>query len=521
MVRSLVVLSLFVAGCFSRTEADSCTEKVYSGGVLRDCGDIVEFEPTEPKASAYVTWSPSYSHRARVDGVGIVFGCSSLEVPEGLWIICPDGLSRLERHDATARDAGESGGALAELGEKLLGLGSELRNRFGRPRGASTDANTEGEQACESLGNAIESVVKGWYPRPEEGVRPADVEWLSEHQPTVRWSCQPEELSLDVELPWLGSDDAWAVLEDIIEGLRRRGAGPEKHGVAIAMNLTNTSHKVGYPGDCRWYGYAVDNSANNMNHDRGLGDFLAYDFVARLKASSQDWRNSLAWACSGQDLTLQVQQPSKNSPDAAGAALEELLKVFRRQGLEPRKDGVSVLLDFYGEVAYFDPGYNAVLSPRARRSDLDELMQAPWQTYSIFEWGRQQSVRPHDTELTPGRAEEFAEGCIGFCFDAIIKAVDKENPRIARVVIIEEDGTKMRAVVHRSRVSKRSRAPAREGMPLRFACFDRFDDAGRAPRFEDCVQMTAAHQENRRAVTPQTHRCGEDDSLTSGLPASP
>ena len=112
-------------------------------------------------------------------------------------------------------------------------------------------------------------------------------------------------------------------------------------------------------------------------------------------------------------------------------------------------------------------------------------------------------MRPHDPELTPGRAEEFTEGCIGFCFDAIIKAVDEENPRIARVVIIEEDGTKMRAVVHRSRVSKGSRAPAREGMPLRFACFDRFDDAGRAPRFEDCVQMTAAHQENRRAVTPK------------------
>jgi hypothetical protein len=126
VVRSLVVLSLFVAGCLSRTEADSCTEKVYSGGVLRDCGDIVEFEPSEPRPRAYVM-----SNRARPLGfraAGVIVGCTDTDVPEGRWIICPDGLSRLERHDATAREAAESGGTLAELGEHLPGVCEHFTN---------------------------------------------------------------------------------------------------------------------------------------------------------------------------------------------------------------------------------------------------------------------------------------------------------------------------------------------------------------------------------------------------------
>jgi len=59
VVRWFLVLLLFVAGCVTRTAADSCKQKHFSGGVLQDCGDVAEFEPIEPKASAYVMGSPS------------------------------------------------------------------------------------------------------------------------------------------------------------------------------------------------------------------------------------------------------------------------------------------------------------------------------------------------------------------------------------------------------------------------------------------------------------------------------
>ena len=66
--------------------------------------------------------------------------------------------------------------------------------------------------------------------------------------------------------------------------------------------------------------------------------------------------------------------------------------------------------------------------------------------------------------------------------------------------IIEWNGTRTRAVVHRSRVLAESRAPAREGMPVRFACFDKLDDVGRVPAFEGCVQMAVPATEGAGAV---------------------
>jgi hypothetical protein len=105
-----------------------------------------------------------------------------------------------------------------------------------------------------------------------------------------------------------------------------------------------------------------------------------------------------------------------------------------------------------------------------------------------------------DAELEAEPAEETAPGCIGFCFNAIVKSVDERNPRIASVLIIRKGGTRTQATVERSRVSKESRRVAREGLPVRFACFDRFDSAGAVPRFEDCVQMKTTR---RRRPKPE------------------
>ena len=87
------------------------------------------------------------------------------------------------------------------------------------------------------------------------------------------------------------------------------------------------------------------------------------------------------------------------------------------------------------------------------------------------------------------RAASPGGDCVGFCFNAFVKSVDQQNRWNAKVDIIEWNGTRTRAVVHRSRVLAESRAPAREGMAVRFACFDKLDDVGRVPAFEGCVQM--------------------------------
>jgi hypothetical protein len=87
------------------------------------------------------------------------------------------------------------------------------------------------------------------------------------------------------------------------------------------------------------------------------------------------------------------------------------------------------------------------------------------------------------------RAARPDEGCVGFCFHAFVKSVDEENWRNAQVEIIEADGTRTQAVVHRTHVSPEARAPARDGLPVRFACFDGAGDVGGVPSFEGCVQM--------------------------------
>jgi hypothetical protein len=101
------------------------------------------------------------------------------------------------------------------------------------------------------------------------------------------------------------------------------------------------------------------------------------------------------------------------------------------------------------------------------------------------------SGTPRESKDGCVRAARSGEGCVGFCFHAFVKSVDEEDWRNAHVEIIEADGTRTRAVVRRSRVSPESRAPAREGVAVRFACFDGVGDEGGVLGFEGCVQMVA------------------------------
>jgi hypothetical protein len=105
------------------------------------------------------------------------------------------------------------------------------------------------------------------------------------------------------------------------------------------------------------------------------------------------------------------------------------------------------------------------------------------------------------------------EGCVGFCFHAFVKSVDEEDWRNAHVEIIEADGTRTRAVVRRSHVSPESRAPAREGVTVRFACFERVGDVGGVPGFDGCVQMVVPVLRDGGAARAQITTDVYDDPL--------
>ena len=116
------------------------------------------------------------------------------------------------------------------------------------------------------------------------------------------------------------------------------------------------------------------------------------------------------------------------------------------------------------------------------------------------------------------RAASPSGDCVGFCFNAFVKSVDQQNRWNAKVDIIEWNGTRTRAVVHRWRVLAESRAPAREGMPVRFACFDKLDDVGRVPAFEGCVQMAVPAPEGAGPVARRSREADVFDDPLRDFP---
>ena len=100
-------------------------------------------------------------------------------------------------------------------------------------------------------------------------------------------------------------------------------------------------------------------------------------------------------------------------------------------------------------------------------------------------------------QLAPAVVVQSSDGCVGFCFNAIVDSESEENERVARVVVLGEDGALTRGFVDRRRVSRSGAMAAEDGEPVRFACFDSFADGAPAPRFEDCVQMVTSKPDDR------------------------
>lgn len=140
---------------------------------------------------------------------------------------------------------------------------------------------------------------------------------------------------------------------------------------------------------------------------------------------------------------------------------------------------VSMRLD---RVGYFD--YNFFQNCTSTSSCSLLLNWAP----SGYDLDHLESIARTDASLPD---DPPGDGCVGFCFNAIVESVDEDDPHLARVSIVSETrNERTPAIVERSRIQGEARGAERDGLPVRFACFDRLDGEN-PPRFESCVQMLA------------------------------
>lgn len=116
----------------------------------------------------------------------------------------------------------------------------------------------------------------------------------------------------------------------------------------------------------------------------------------------------------------------------------------------------------------FEPANREAKAARARKargkrdSEVEKANAKPWES------------------LPPARVSQSAYHCIGYCFDAVLGAVDEKNSRLAQVVVFDRRGRPTRAFVERTRLHD-------WGPEVRYVCFDRVMDGG-VPRFTDCMQ---------------------------------
>ena len=151
-----------------------------------------------------------------------------------------------------------------------------------------------------------------------------------------------------------------------------------------------------------------------------------------------------------------------------------------------RDEAVGLYEDCQQRVRSFDGDLCPDSADCAR---LVDGVTSPFQpVYTSAESGSR-SLRESKDGCVRAAAASTGEGCVGVCFNAFVKSVDLDDWRNAQVEIIERDGTRSRAVVRRSGVRAESRAPARDGMPVRFACMDRVNGVNGVLGFEGCVQM--------------------------------
>lgn len=115
--------------------------------------------------------------------------------------------------------------------------------------------------------------------------------------------------------------------------------------------------------------------------------------------------------------------------------------------------------------------------------------------------------------LPPADVAQTSDGCVGYCFRAFVDSVETEAPGVVRVAVLDGSSALARATLNRSVVSTRSDVEDGQRKPLRFACFDKSDDSGVAPHFDDCVQMEADPADDWACLTGSKDREARAEKL--------
>lgn len=112
------------------------------------------------------------------------------------------------------------------------------------PQLESKGVSSPGSALCERYANAAGRIVNGWYPSAFDrigygGMIGALSPPLEVPTRTVRWTCMPRALSLELDLP---EDDeaahrASVVLKDILSSLPSLGLDPNADEMKIAVTL--------------------------------------------------------------------------------------------------------------------------------------------------------------------------------------------------------------------------------------------------------------------------------------------
>ena len=93
------------------------------------------------------------------------------------------------------------------------------------------------------------------------------------------------------------------------------------------------------------------------------------------------------------------------------------------------------------------------------------------------------------TRLPPAKVAASTDNCVGYCFRGFVDSLTRENPRVARVAVIGEQGTFGKATLRRTIKAEESDRAIDERRPLTFKCFEKSVGKGAVPHFDDCVQM--------------------------------
>ena len=217
----------------------------------------------------------------------------------------------------------------------------------------------------------------------------------------------------------------------------------------------------------------------------------------RFESVSRSWLLAVTLAASASLVLVAVAWPTAGGPSLHGSKWGSGSPDVTAEEAFLADDGPS--REEAPDLRRLDDYIDDVLTMRAaarraqdeqRRDELERVGDTPSEATEPTYDARAQPWKG----LQPARIAESHDDCVGYCFDGIVESVDRDDARVARVVVFGEGGSLGRAVVERTRVTKDSRSATYYGESVHFTCFDKVDTVA-VPRFEGCAQVAKERRE--------------------------